>query len=86
MKKGTVEYTVRTERKRTESVEKIESEFAYKIRGYDMNDTFDSENINQDLVEKIRQEHSRFLLSNPNISRYESRLVERLPLDNSLSQ
>ncbi len=91
MKKGTIEYTVRTERKKSkssdsfeseltsESAEKIESEFCYRVRGHDMSDTFDPETINQNLVEKIRQEHSRFLLSNPNILRYESRLVERLP-------
>lgn len=81
MKKGTVEYTVRTERKKAGSAEKIEPEFAYRVRGHDMSDTFDPETIDQNLVEKIRQEHLRFLLSNPNILRYESRLIERLPID-----
>ena len=84
MKKGTVEYTVRTERKKNK--DEIESEFAYRVRGHNMSDTFDPETINQNLVEKIKQEHSRFLLSNPDILRYESRLIERLPFDDSSSQ
>lgn len=79
MKKGTIEYIIRTERKKSEdSSEKFLLEYAYKARGFDYEDSFDTENPNSELVERIKLEHIRILNLNPNILRYESKLVEKL--------
>ena len=85
MKQGTIEYTIKTERQ-FEKIqgrivgERTDSEYWEKAKGYDSEGSFDPENHNSELVEKIRQEHARLLSSNPNILKYESRIVEKLPL------
>jgi hypothetical protein len=84
MKPGTIEYTIKTERKSTNiegiPTEEIITEYTQKVRGYDSEDTFNKENPNSELIEKVRQEHKKILMSNPNILRYQSNLVERLSL------
>jgi len=79
MKRGTVEYTIRTERKPANNgnPEQLLTEYWFKARGHDSDDTFNQENVDSKLITDVRAEHAR-ILSDPTILKYESRVVQGL--------
>ena len=83
MKPGTIEYQVRTERKYTgtgpQKEEHLETEYWFKIRGHDSDDTFDPENVNTGLVEKLRQQNIAVMMGNSNLLRHSSSATEMIP-------